>query len=227
MQSRHEVARIQTFKPRRGRFSTQMLEGLEHGMHRLTLDALPPLREMFEGKPVILEIGFGLGESTMQQALAEPGFGILAIDVHTPGVGRLLAELDARGITNVRVVEGDALVLLHETLPNASLAGIRVYFPDPWPKKKHHKRRIIVPANLDMMARVLEPGGFLHFATDWVEYAEAAREMIAAHPAFQLLAIEEQPPIASKATRPRTKFESRGIAAGRVITDLVALRVSA
>lgn len=217
--------RIQTFKPRRGRYSTQMREGLEHGTARIELDALPSLDALFDGAPVILEIGFGLGEATLAQAQAHPDHGILAIDVHTPGVGRLLAELDARGITNVRVIEGDALELLHDRLPDASLAGIRVFFPDPWPKARHHKRRIIVPSNLAMMARVLRPGGFLHFATDWQQYADAARETIAANPAFRLLAPDEQPAIASATTRPRTKFESRGIAAGRAITDLVALRV--
>lgn len=224
MHSRQEPARIQTFKPRRGRYSTQMREGLAHGRHLIAMDALPPLVELFDGLPVILEIGFGLGDSTLQQAAAQPQHGILAVDVHTPGVGRLAAELDDRDIDNVRVIEGDALELLHERLPDASLAGIRVFFPDPWPKKKHHKRRILVPANLDAMARVLRPGGFLHFATDWQDYAEQAREAIAVHPGFTLLVPEEQPAMASAATRPRTKFEARGIAAGRHITDLVARR---
>ena len=201
-----------------------MREGLEHGSSRLLIDEIPTLDEAFGGVPVILEIGFGLGEATLSQAAMHPDHGILAIDVHTPGVGRLLAELDARGITNVRVIEGDALELLHDRLPAASLAGIRVFFPDPWPKSRHHKRRIIVPSNLSMMARVLMPGGFLHFATDWQQYADAARETIAANADFRILSTEEQPAIASAATRPRTKFESRGIAAGRAITDIVAIR---
>ena len=225
MHSRQEPARIQTFKPRRGRYSTQMREGLEHGAYRVELDAMPTLDALFHRKPVILEIGFGMGDSTLEQAAQYPDVGILAVDVHTPGVGRLLAELDDRGITNVYVAEGDALELVHDLLPDASLTGIRVYFPDPWPKTKHHKRRIIVPANLDMMARVLQRGGWLHFATDWADYAESAREAIAEHPAFRLLEPGEQPAIAAATTRPRTKFESRGIAAGRSITDLVAVRV--
>ncbi len=215
---------IQTFKPRRGRYSTQMREGLERGTHLVTLDALPPLPDLFDGRPVILEIGFGMGDAALAQAVAHPDHGLLAIDVHTPGVGRLLAELDAQGIDNVRVIEGDALELLHDLLPPASLAGIRVFFPDPWPKARHHKRRIINAANLDTMARALVPGGFLHFATDWHDYAQSAQQAIAAHPLLRLLAPSEQPPIASAATRPRTKFESRGMAAGRAITDLVALR---
>jgi tRNA (guanine-N7-)-methyltransferase len=172
---------------------------------------------------VILEIGFGMGDATLAQAVAHPDHGILAIDVHTPGVGRLLAELEERGIDNVRVVEGDALALL-DALPARSLAGIRVFFPDPWPKARHHKRRIITTPNLDLMASRITPGGFLHFATDWHDYAEWAREVIDAHPAFVLLDESEQLPIASRATRPVTKFERRGIAAGRKITDLVARR---
>ena len=202
-----------------------MLHGLEHGAHRVAIDAIPPLTEMFGDRPVILEIGFGMGESTLAQAMAHPDFGILAMHVHTPGVGRLLAELDDHSITNVRVIEGDALHVLHDVLPDNALAGIRIFFPDPWPKTKHHKRRILVPSNLDAMARTLRSGGFLHFATDWAEYAEWALETINAHAAFTLLRPNEEPDIASGATRPRTKFESRGIAAGRGITDLVAIRV--
>lgn len=217
-------SRIQTFKPRRGRYSTQMRHGLEHGTYRVEIDSMPPLPELFGDLPVILEIGFGMGESTLAQALAHRDHGILAIDVHTPGVGRLLAELDDQGITNVRVIEGDALQLLHEVLPESSLAGIRVYFPDPWPKARHHKRRIIVTSNLDAMARTLKPGGFLHFATDWADYAQWALDAIGAHPSFTLLPTAEQSPIAAATTRPRTKFESRGIAAGRAITDIVARR---
>lgn len=215
--------RIQTFKPRRGRYSTQQREALDRATHLVELPSLQPLSTLFDGRPVILEIGFGMGDATLAQAVAHPDHGILAIDVHTPGVGRLLAELDERGIDNVCVLEDDALALL-DALPPASLAGIRVFFPDPWPKARHHKRRIINGANLDLMASRLAPGGFLHFATDWHDYAVWAEEAISMHPTFTLLPDAEQPVIASRATRPQTKFERRGIAAGRHITDLVALR---
>ena len=217
--------RIQTFKPRRGRYSAQMREGLEHGTQLVTIEALPPLPQLFDERPVILEIGFGMGDATLAQAAAHPEYGVLAIDVHTPGVGRLLAELDARQLDNVRVIEGDALELLHDVLPASSLAGIRIYFPDPWPKARHHKRRIVNAANLEVMAQALQPGGFLHFATDWADYAEAARAALTEHPAYTLLDVEAQPAMASAATRPHTKFELRGVAAGRAIADLVAVRV--
>ena len=216
--------RIQTFKPRRGRYSTQQREALERATHLLTLEEMPPLSQLFGELPVILEIGFGMGDATLEQAEAHSDHGILAIDVHTPGVGRLLAELDERRIGNVRVIEGDALELL-DRLPPASLAGIRVFFPDPWPKARHHKRRIITTANLDLMAPRIVSGGFLHFATDWHDYAEWAHEAISTHEAFTLVDDAEQTSIASRETRPETKFERRGVAAGRVITDLVARRV--
>lgn len=216
--------RIQTFKPRRGRYSAQQREALDRATHLLALDALPSLSTAFDKLPVILEVGFGMGDATLEQAVAHPDYGILAIDVHTPGVGRLLAELDEREIDNVRVIEGDALELL-DALPLDALAGIRVFFPDPWPKARHHKRRIITATNLDLMATRIAQGGFLHFATDWQEYADWARDAIEAHPLFELLDDAVQQPIASAASRPQTKFERRGIAAGRAITDLVARRV--
>ena len=173
---------------------------------------------------MILDIGFGMGDATLVQARQHPEVGILAIDVHTPGVGKLLAELDELGIDNVRVVEGDALALLHDQLPDASLIGMRIYFPDPWPKTRHHKRRIISPTNLDLFAAKLQPGGFIHFATDWQDYADAAREHLVAHPLFALQPDDVVLPYASRAARPLTKFERRGRAAGRTITDLIAVR---
>ena len=165
-----------------------------------------------------------MGDATLVQAARHPDIGILAIDVHTPGVGKLLAELEESGIDNVRVVEGDALALLHDQLPEAAVIGLRIYFPDPWPKTRHHKRRIISPANLDLFAAKLQPGGFIHFATDWQNYADAARELLGAHPAFSLQPDDVELPYASRATRPPTKFERRGRAAGRTITDLIAVR---
>ena len=215
---------IQTFKPRRGRYSQAQVAAIADSPLLVPSGETVPLQQLFGQRPVILDIGFGMGDATVQQALQHPEVGILAIDVHTPGVGKLLVELEAHRIENVRVIEGDAMELLRNTLPTASLAGIRVYFPDPWPKARHHKRRIISTEHLGLMARALEPGGFLHFATDWQAYADAARECIDGHPDFTLLPDDASLPYASRASRPRTKFESRGIAAGRSITDLIAVR---
>ena len=217
--------RIQTFKPRRGRYSRQQREALDRATYLVEPDHTKNLSALFGELPVILEIGFGMGDATLVQAAQHPEYGILAVDVHTPGVGRLIAELETRELTNVRVLESDAVELLHAQIADKSLAGIRVFFPDPWPKTRHHKRRIIHAANLDLMAQKLIQGGFLHFATDWQEYAVWARDTIEANASFVLLTDADQPNIASEATRPSTKFEKRGIAAGREITDLVARRL--
>lgn len=216
--------RIQTFKPRRGRYSQEQLAAITSSPYLIAMDDAVPLAFQFGTSDVVLDIGFGMGDATLDQAVAHPGTGILAIDVHTPGVGRLLVGLALRGLTNVRVVEGDALTLLHDVLPDRSLVGIRAYFPDPWPKARHHKRRLINAEHLDLFARTLQPRGFLHFATDWQHYAETARADLLAHPAFDLLPEQAALPLAGRETRPRTKFEARGIAAGRTITDLIAVR---
>jgi tRNA (guanine-N7-)-methyltransferase len=223
----HVQPRIQTFKPRRGRYSAQQREALERATHLVELTDTENLPAIFGELPVILDIGFGMGGATLEQATMHPQYGILAVDVHTPGVGRLLADTEGRCLANIRVLEGDAMQVLHAHLADASLVGIRVFFPDPWPKSRHHKRRIITSTNLDIMAQRLAPEGFLHFATDWQEYADWARQALDAHPAFELLDEHQQPDIASRATRPQTKFELRGIAAGRAITDLVARRIPA
>lgn len=216
--------RIQTFKPRRGRYSREQVAAIAESQFLLPLRETVPLERHFDGRDVVLEVGFGMGDATLEQAAESPDVGILAVEVHTPGVGRLLAGLGQRQLTNVRVVEGDAMELLHEVLPDRSLIGVRTYFPDPWPKKKHWKRRIINGEHLDLLARKLRPGGFIHFATDWQDYADAARADLAAHPAFELLPADAALPLASRAGRPRTKFEARGVAAGRTITDLIAVR---
>ena len=213
--------RIQTFKPRRGRYSHEQVSAIEHSPFLIQLEHAVPLHAHFGLNPVVLDIGFGMGDATVQQARQQPDVGILAVEVHTPGVGKLLATLSQLDVTNVRVIEGDALTLLHDVLPDGSLAGVRTYFPDPWPKKRHHKRRLINAENLDLLSQKIRGGGFLHFATDWQEYADSAAAALQHHPAFTLAPTH---PLATAAPRPRTKFEARGIAAGRRITDLIAVR---
>ena len=168
-----------------------------------------------------MEIGFGMGDATWQLAERHPDTGILAVDVHTPGVGKLLAQLEAHALDNVRVFEGDAMELLRESIAPGALAGLRVFFPDPWPKKKHHKRRLISEASLPLLADRLRPGGFLHFASDWQDYAEVVCEILERSTDFERVDGVE---LADPRTRPRTGYESRGIAAGRPITDLVFTR---
>ncbi len=221
-----EHERIHTFKKRRGRYTAQQTDALARLPERFMLEPsqLQPLSAHFDGRPVILEIGFGMGDATWRLALAQPQYGVLAVDVHTPGVGKLLAELETHGLDNVRVVEGDAVEILNDQLTAASLHGVRIFFPDPWPKKKHHKRRLVSAATLDLLADRIAPGGFVHFATDWLEYADVVRELLGQHPAFTLLPAGEAAAGADPQARPLTGYERRGLAVGRVITDLVAVR---
>ncbi len=183
------------------------------------------LTEMFgNGNPVVLEIGFGMGEATAQMAGADPDTNILAVDVHTPGQGNLLNLAEQNGLANIRVGNGDAIILLREMLTPDSLAGLRVYFPDPWPKKRHHKRRLIQPEFLDLAATRLGPGAIVHCATDWEPYAEQMLEVLTAHPGF-----ENAQPEGGFAPRPEfrplTRFEGQGLEKGHVVNDLLFRRV--
>ena len=179
-------------------------------------------------RPVVLEIGFGNGESLAAQAQAAPERGFLGLEVHRPGVGHLLLTIERLGLTNLRVLRQDARALLRAPpnggLPDASLAGVQLFFPDPWPKKRHHKRRIVQPDFMQDVARVLVPGGFFHAATDWAPYAEHMLAVIEGEPAlFENSAgagrFAERP-----AGRPLTKFERRGERLGHRVVDLVYRR---
>ena len=163
-------------------------------------------------KPVVLEIGFGMGESLAAMAAADPGRDHLGVEVHTPGIGNLLALVREQGLANVRVARGDAMELVHKISPG-TLDAVHVFFPDPWPKARHHKRRLIRPDNVALLCDRLRPGGLLHCATDWPHYAAAMTETMEADPGLVVVGDD-------RAGRPATKFERRGTAAGRQITDL-------
>jgi len=166
--------------------------------------------------PLILEIGSGMGESTAALAAAEPDVDHLAVEVFEPGIAALLMR--ATELTNLVVLRGDAVTLLSEKVPEASLAGIRIFFPDPWPKRRHHKRRLVQPAFAALAATRLRPGGTLHMATDWADYAEQMRAVADAEP--RLVGGEvPRPP-----WRPVTKFEARARAEGRDVHDFVYRR---
>ncbi|MCP9958321.1 MULTISPECIES: tRNA (guanosine(46)-N7)-methyltransferase TrmB [Streptomyces] len=224
----HFERRIRSFQPRRSRVTAGQADALRRLWPLWGLDVdgrrvLDP-DEMFGGLPVVLEIGFGMGETTARMAAADPSTGILAVDVHTPGQGNLLGLVERHGLTNVRVANGDAIILLREMLPPASLAGVRVYFPDPWPKKRHHKRRLIQPEFLSLAATRLKPGAVLHCATDWEPYAQWMLEALTAHPDFVNTA-----PGGGYAPRPDfrpvTRFEGQGLEKGHVVHDLLFARV--
>ncbi|WP_435840733.1 tRNA (guanosine(46)-N7)-methyltransferase TrmB [Streptomyces cinnamoneus] len=228
----HHERRIRSFQPRRSRVTTGQGEALRRlwptwgldidGLSRLDLGELFGDPEL----PVVLEIGFGMGEATAQMAAADPGTGILACDVHTPGQGNLLNLAEQKGLNNVRVANGDAIILLREMLAPDALAGLRVYFPDPWPKKRHHKRRLIQPEFLALAATRLAPGAVLHCATDWEPYAEQMLEVLSASPDF-----ENTQPDGGYAPRPDfrplTRFEGQGLDKGHVVHDLLFRRRAA
>jgi tRNA (guanine-N7-)-methyltransferase len=173
--------------------------------------------------PVIMEIGFGNGEATWQMAKAQPRENYLGVEVHRPGVGRLLLKIEEHSLKNIRIACEDAVELLRTRVPAASLHGIRIYFPDPWPKKRHHKRRMIQPPFLSLLAGRMKPGGVLHLATDWEPYAEHMLEVMQAAPEFENLSpgggFSPKPD-----WRPPTKYEQRGKRLGHRVADLVYRR---
>ncbi len=172
--------------------------------------------------PHILEIGFGMGEGMAEMAAAHPGNDYLGVEVHTPGVGALLKQLGERGLTNVRVIQHDAVEVLTKMLAPASLQGIHIFFPDPWHKKRHHKRRLIQPTLVQLLASRLQPGGYIHLATDWQDYAEQMLAVLTAEPLLQNTVTDYAP---RPDTRPLTKFEQRGIRLGHGVWDLVFRRI--
>ncbi|MGW2387298.1 tRNA (guanosine(46)-N7)-methyltransferase TrmB [Streptomyces sp. NPDC001658] len=225
----HFERRIRSFQPRRSRVTAGQADALQRLWAKWGLDIdgqrLIDLTELFgNDNPVYLEIGFGMGEATAQMAADDPTTNILAADVHTPGQGNLLNLADHNGLTNIRVANGDAIILLREMLHPDALNGLRVYFPDPWPKKRHHKRRLIQPEFLDLAATRLAPGAIVHCATDWEPYAEQMLDVLTAHPAFENT--QEDGGFAPRPQfRPQTRFESQGLDKGHVVNDLLFRRV--
>jgi tRNA (guanine-N7-)-methyltransferase len=173
--------------------------------------------EIGSNRPLVLEIGSGMGETTAAIAKAHPEFDFVAVEVHGPGVGSLLNSIHREGLNNLRVIRHDAVEVLEQMVADASLAGMHLFFPDPWPKKRHHKRRLVQPAFAALAARKLAPGGVLHAATDWPDYAE-----------YMSLVLSQEPLLEAAGRglveRPATKFESRGRKLGHPIRDLYFAR---
>ncbi len=184
---------------------------------------LDPVAVFGRRAPLVVEIGSGMGETTATIAAAHPELDYLAIEVHVPGVGSLLRLIGEHGLTNVRIIQHDAVEVLREMIAPAVLAAVHVFFPDPWPKKRHHKRRLIQPALAHLVAERLAPGGVLHVATDWHEYAEQILAVLSAEPFLSNPGggFAERP-----ATRPQTKFERRGQQLGHPVRDLIFHRAS-
>ena len=176
--------------------------------------------------PLVLEIGSGTGESTAAQAAAAPQVDHLAVEVFEPGLAQLLMRIEEAGLGNLLLLRGDAVDLLGERVPRASLHGIRVYFPDPWPKRRHHKRRLVQPSFVALAASRLVPGGTLHLATDWADYATQMRRACTNEPLLENTSATADGWTPRPQWRPLTKFERRAGAEGRDVRDLVYRRVA-
>ena len=213
---------VRTYKARRGRMSASKADALTRlrPAFGVPVDGRPlDLAALFgRTAPVVLEIGSGMGEATARMAADDPGRDVLAVEVHTPGVATLLELVEAGGLRNVRVAEGDALVVLRDMLALEALDEVRVLFPDPWPKARHAKRRLIRPDVVELLASRLRPDGVLHLATDSAAYAEQAIEAVTRSPLLDGGAR------ARPALRPVTRFEQQALDAGRTAVDVVAVR---
>jgi tRNA (guanine-N7-)-methyltransferase len=226
LQNEHMHRRIRSFVLRQGRVTKgqeRALEtqwpkyGVEYGLQGIDLNALFGRNDSKK----ILEIGFGMGETTAKIAQTLPDCDFLAAEVHTPGVGALLKLIEESSLTNIRIIQHDVVEVLQNMLADASLDGVHIFFPDPWHKKRHHKRRLIQAEFVKLLCAKLKVGGYLHVATDWQEYAEWVLEVLNAEPQLQNTAVDyaEKP-----AYRPLTKFENRGIKLGHGVWDMVFTR---
>ena len=179
-------------------------------------ELLQPAAIFGRDAPLVLEIGSGMGETTARIAAERQDTDFIAVEVHGPGVGSLLKLVHKDQLKNVRVIRHDALEVLEKMIPDGALAGIHLFFPDPWPKKRHHKRRLVQPAFAALVVRKLAPGGYLHAATDWEDYASQMAEVLAAEPGMRRAE--------DSAARPATKFELRGLKLGHKVHDFLFRR---
>jgi tRNA (guanine-N7-)-methyltransferase len=191
--------------------------GVAYGKESLDLSALFGRKESSK----VLEIGFGMGDSTAAIALANPHIDYLGIEVHGPGVGNLLKLIDASQLTNLRLIQHDAVEVLNDMIADGALDGVHIFFPDPWHKKRHNKRRLIQSPFINMLCSKLKAGAYIHVATDWQEYAEWALEVLGAEPLLKNTTEDYAP---RPEYRPLTKFEKRGLNLGHGVWDLIFLR---
>ena len=223
----HHMRRVTSFRSRRSTLSGGQQETWERlwpqiGTEARDADARPAVLDTAQwfGRqaPLILEIGCGTGTSTAAMAQQEPDLDVIAAEVYKKGLGQLLGAIDRDGIPNIRLIRGDGVDVLEHSLTTGSLTGVRVFFPDPWPKARHHKRRLLQPATMALIADRLRPGGILHAATDHMDYAEHIAEVGDAEPRLRRVGIDDDLPIS--VARPETKYERKALA-GPVVTELL------
>lgn len=213
---------IKSFVVRAGRMGSGQIKALVELGPRFVLPFEPkrlnPAEVFGRTAPVVLEIGFGMGDATAKIAQTLTEIDFIGCEVHEPGVGALLKQIDERQLTNIRIFQHDAVEVLDQMIGPASLAGVHLFFPDPWHKKRHNKRRLIQPAFVATLIRHIQPGGYLHCATDWAPYAQQMLDVLSAEPDLENTAdgYAETP-----AYRPLTKFENRGLKLGHGVWDLV------
>jgi tRNA (guanine-N7-)-methyltransferase len=237
MSSDSDHPHIRSFSGRRGHFTSGQRSAYDTLLPRFGIpycaEPIAASAIFGRGGPLVLEIGFGMGESTTAIALAQPERNFLGVEVYPAGVGSLLRRIDEAGLTNLRIIQHDAIDVLTHMMSPASLAAVHVFFPDPWPKARHHKRRLIRPEVVALIASRLAPGGVLHCATDWAPYALQMLQVLSDEPLLENTAgevrlsedIAEARGFAERpAYRPPTKFERRGLALGHGVWDLVMTR---
>ncbi len=218
--------RIRSFVLRQGRLTKGQARALETGFPQFGVNYAPEqldLDALFNraDSKKILEIGFGMGETTAKIAQVLPNCDFLAAEVHTPGVGALLKLIQENELNNIRVIQHDVVEVLHRMIADASLDGVHIFFPDPWHKKRHHKRRLIQAEFVQLLCTKLKAGGYLHVATDWQEYAEWVLEVLNAETQLENTAKDYA---VKPSYRPLTKFENRGLKLGHGVWDMVFTR---
>lgn len=213
---------IRSYVLRQGRISNAQQRCLDTFLPIYGIPYLPQpldLENVFgRTKTKILEIGFGMGETTAAIAQSHPQNDYLALDVHTPGVGSLLKQIEESGLKNIRIIQHDAVEVLRDMLADDVLDGVHIFFPDPWHKTRHNKRRLIQPSFVAQLVKKIKPGGYIHVATDWQDYAEQVLAVLSGEKSLENTTEDYAP---RPAYRPLTKFEQRGLRLGHGVWDLV------
>lgn len=220
------TSHIKSFVHRRSHFTPSQQDAIERLLPQWGVEYAPRhldfARAFNRDAPVILEIGFGMGETTLKIAQSRPEDNFLGVEVFNAGVGALLKRIDEHEVSNIRIIQHDAVEVVRDMIPESSLSGVHIYFPDPWPKKRHHKRRLVQSPFVQLLASRLQPGGYIHCATDWEHYAHQMLDVLSAEPLLKnrFDGFAERPDY-----RPLTKFEARGLRLGHGVWDVIFERV--